>query len=644
MIHARQRRGFFLHVAMAFVLLLALFVMFYFNFMQGQSQLARGMVAGEVAIQLAQAGVSAGIGYFGNTREPSRLYRLLVTAAPKDINGQSEELPLRDNDVVSRMMADYGGQATMKVELSLLNFQPFYKKTESESGIVYGQTEKFGTLKIVSTASYHGTRRRIVAFKLLKVVNAVPYVVSKFTLFCQERALTSPNQVVMKKVDLKTGEPDAKNAHGPIFLRHGPERKPEESGWVFLGGGDYRLNLTWGDKGWGEQFQLLRKPWEMIADPSITPPLPPNFQTLLLHRGFFTGIKADNDLFDRFDFERSPEPVSERASVLHLYGAPPEAAAVPEMDVSPTYILGQVYRRYLALRYVRKLDTRQVAYLPFATIGDFLLPPPAPWNSAPAFDVRGQVFSGNFVQYAQVMSQVVQEPFNRAADNLGEHQEVDPPVTMTGTKRVQHRIPAHKDFLYEPSLNNGEVSIRDAGDTRLFDGSLARLRMEDQFLRERAVFTMPAEKFPAFLASKKRRIPGILFFTGGDIDINADLELDSGGIIAASGSISISGRVTVKPYGRPLVLASQGGDIKLKGTPRVEASLVALNGTVRREPGAPLDVLGNVVASTLDLDRLTANCPAGKIAYDPRLDPTAPGGATYAVYMGPSRDHYLAAP
>lgn len=644
MIEKRQRRGFFLHVAMAFVLLLALFVMFYFNFMQGQSQLARGMVAGEVAIQLAQAGVSAGIGYFGNTREPSRLYKLLVTASPKEINGQSEELPLTGNTVVARMMADYGGQATMKVELSLLNFQPFYKKTESDSGLVYGQTEKFGTLKITSTASYHGTRRRIVAFKLLKVVNAVPYVVSKFTLFAQERALTSPNQIVMKKVDLKSGEPDAKNVHGPLFLRHGPERNPEESGWVFLGGGDYRLNLTWGDKGWGEQFQVLRKPWEMISDPSISPPLPPNYQTLLLHRGFFTGIKADNDLFDRFDFERSTDPVSERASVLHLFGAPPEAGAAPDMDVSPTYVLGQVYRRYLALRYVRQLDSRKVAYLPFATIGDWMAPVPSPWNAQPAFDVRGQAFSGNFVQYAQVMSQVVQEPYNRAADFLGDHQEVDPPSTLTTTRRVQHRIPAHKDFLYEPGLNNGEVSIRDAEGQRLFDGSLSRLRMEDQFLRERAVFTMPADKFAAFLASKKKRIPGILYFTGGDIDINTDLELDSGGIIAASGSISISGRVTVKPYGRPLVLASQGGDIKLKGASRVEASLVALNGTIRREPGAPLDVYGNLVASTLDFDKLTANSPAGRVIYDPRLDPTAPGGATYAVYMGPSRDHYVAAP
>lgn len=629
---------------MAFVLLLALFVMFYFNFMQGQSQIARRMVAGEVAIQLAQGGVSAGIAYFGNTREPSRLYKLLVTESPEKINGQTEELPLTDHAVVQRMLADYGGQAKLEVELTLLNFQPFYKKTESDSGIVYGQTEKFGTLKIVSTAIFNGTPKRIVAFKLLKVVNAVPYVVSKFTLFAQERALTSPNQVKMRKVDLKLGEADVKNVHGPLFLRHGPERKPEESGWVFLGGGDYRLNLTWGEKGFGEQFQMLRKPWEMVSDPTIQPPLPSNFQTLLLHRGFFQGIKADNDLFDHFDFDRTPDPVGEKASVLHLFGAPADAGVFPDMDISPTYVLGQVYRRYLALRYIRKLDTRQVSFLPFAGIGDWTGPSPAPWQAAPAFDVRAEAFSGNFVQYAQVMSQVVQEPYNRAADNLGEHQEVDPPATLTDTRRLTHRLPQHKDFLYEPSLNNGEVSIREADGKRLFDGSLTRIRMEDLFLRERAVFTMPADKFPAFLAAKKRRIPGILFFTGGDIDINQDLDLDSGGIIAASGSITISGRITVKPFGRPLVLASQGGDIKLSGTSRVEASLVALNGTVRREPGTPMDVLGNIVASALDLDKLTANSPPGRVVYDTRLDPTTPGGATYAVYMGPARDHYLAVP
>jgi hypothetical protein len=631
--------------------LIGLFVVTYFTYMRGQARLAHGMLSGEIAYHLAQAGVSAGIAYFSNTKVPGSLRRMMVTETPERINGQTEEIRSSDSPVLARLIAEYGGEATLSVELSCAGFVPFYTRAESESGIVYGKTEKFGTLRIVSTATCHDARRRVVALKPIKVVNAVPYVVSKFTLFVQEKLPGStPNLVATRKLDLRTGEPDRANAHVPVFFRHhghGPARSPEENGWVYLGGGDWRLNLTWGETGWGEQFQLLRRPWVITQDPAA-PALAGRYASLLMQRGLFSGIHADNDLFDRFDFARAPEPVSERSTVLHLYGAPAELGVAPEIDTSPTYVLGQVHRRFLSLRYLRKLDTGQVAYLPSAGADDWDQPAPAPWPSPPPFDAKGAVFAGQYASYVPLMSQVVQESYNRAVDFLGDRQELDPPASLADTRRITHRLPQNRDFLYEPALNTGEVTIRTAGGTKLFDGSLSRLLPEDFFLAQRAVYRMPASRFPGFLAAGRRRIPGIVYFEGGDITIDRDLELDSGGILAAEGSITVAARVKVKPYGQPLVLAAIAGNIALKAAGRVEASLLALNGTLTRDPSVPLDVLGNIVVRNLDLDRLTAapgtSAAAGvhRVTYDPRLDPTAPGGTTYSVYMGPSRDYYLA--
>jgi hypothetical protein len=641
-----MRQGFFLNVALALIVLLGLLILTYFNFMRGQSRLTQGMVAGEVAHHLAQAGIAAGVAYFTNTRQPCRLHKKVSTEGPDQINGQIEPLPIRDNPVVARLLSEYNDEASLSVDLELANFKPFYSKIESESGIVYGTVEKFGSLKVTSTGAYHGVKRRVIAFKDVKVIDLVPYVVSKFTLFLQEKPPgCDPNLVVVKKTDIRNGEPDRANHHGPIFFRHGPARNLEENGWVFLGGGDYRLNLTWGESGWGEQFLLLKKGWVITSDPEAALPLPPNYVTAMLQRGFFDQIKADNDLLDHFDFDGGPDPVTQRATVLHLFGAPAESGVDSELDVSPTYVLGQVRRRFLDLRYIRRVSDGKKSFLPCSTLTQWQRPAPAPWPSTPEFGVKTEVFGGDFERYVPYMSNVPQIQtrklsYNRSVDYMVEPQELDPPYRLMDTVRVTHRMPQNRDFLYEPSLNTGDVVLRTQSGKKLFDGNLSRILMDDLYLKRRAIYTMPAVSFARFLA-KNKRVPGIVLLTGGDVTIGKDVEFESGGIIAASGSITIRANVRVKPYGRPLVLASLSGNVNLKGARRVQASLVALNGTINREPGSPLDVCGNLVARSVDLDKFTGGSDVGKVVYDSRLDPTSGTGANYAVYLSPSRDYYL---
>lgn len=636
-------RGIILHVALGIVVLAGLFALTYFAFVRGQTRLTQGALAGEVAYHLAQGGVSAAIGAFTNTQTPTRLYEALVTRTPEEINGLSdrmgpESLPL---DLLARKVR---GDASVKVEMTLSGFARF-PRPDPESGIQEDPVEKHGTLRITSTASFMGTSRRVVAFKEVRVVNVLPPVVSKFTLFVKNRIpAASLNGIRWAKGDLSSGAPAPGNVHAPLFLRNGPARNPEESGWVFLGGGAHHLNLTWGATGWGDQFLLLRNPWQVTADPSSPLALGAGHAALLMQRGVFSGIKTDNDLFTHYDFDQPPgDPVGEEAALLRPYGPSPTASIDPDLDVSPTYVLGQVYRRFLNFRYIRQLAIGRVAYCPYSRAADWAAPPPQPWSRPPPFEVKVGVFGSSYALYTGYMSTVVEESVNRGLDFLSEPQELDPGARLLNTVRVRHSM-GLPDFLYDPRVNTGHVAIRTADGRKLFDGHLHRILPRDLRVSERAVFSADASRFPRWLARPPRRIPGIVHFTGGDLLIDRPLDLESGGVLAADGSIVIGAGVQVKPYGRPLSLVSLSGNIVLRTGAPVEAALVALSGTLVRETGRPVAVRGCVAVEHLDLAAVCKAPTHGKIIYDARLDPTAatdPRGPAYAAMLSPWRTHYL---
>ena len=657
-----RRKGLVLNTAFACLLLLSLMIASYFLFVRGQARLTQNVLAGEKAYHLAQGGVAAGIGYFTNTRDFARLYRdILAGKPPATLNGSTEMLP-PDAEVLQRLVSAARGEATITVELALLGFKPF-AAPDPNSGLAADPVEKRGILKVTSTADYAGAKRRVIAYKEVKIVNVIPYVVSKFTLFSTEHTPgDSPNLIKMKKVDLTTAEPKPENRYAPLFLKNGAGKNPEENGWVFLGGdlaahNTWMLNLTWGEKGWGEQFQLLKRPWELARASSTATPLAAAYHSMLLQRGFFEGVQADNKLFAHYAFDQpapppspSDDPVGEGASLLRPYGCPAGQLADSEIDVSPTYVLGPVFRRWMDLRYVKRVADGRTVYAPYATDPVFAGAAPAPWPVAPAFDVKNDVFQNIYPFYEDYMSTVTLdrrgaelETYNRACDYLDEPQEVEPPHRLAPVK-VTHATGSMPGWLYDPALNNGYVGIHDAAGRELFRGWLHQLVSADLRIPERATFRGDAGGFPAWLAKLPRSIPGIVSFSGGDVVIDRPMNLDSGGIVAADGNITIAAPITVAPGGRPLSLVSLKGSIHISTAGPVQASLVALGGTVMREAGTPpLKVLGNVVANRLSLANLCEGREPGKITYDTRLDPTAPGAEAnmYAVQMSPWRSDYM---
>jgi hypothetical protein len=240
------------------------------------------------------------------------------------------------------------------------------------------------------------------------------------------------------------------------------------------------------------------------------------------------------------------------------------------------------------------------------------------------------------------MSTIVEESFNRGLDFLEEPQSLDPPLRMLSPSRVSHAM-GLADFLYDPQANTGQVVMRTEDGRKVFDGYLHRLVPDDLRIRERAVFSAPAARASRWLARRPRRVPGIVHFKGGDLVIEHPLELESGGIVAADGSIVVAAPVRVKPYGKPLSLVALDGDVVIKTPGAIEASLVALSGTIVKDADRPIFVRGSVAVNHLDYGAICRSSGHGKIVYDARLDPTVGAGSrrsTYAVHLSPSRAQY----
>lgn len=638
----RRRHGFFLQLALILITLFGIYVITYFAFMRSQTEISSRLLSGEIAHHVAQAGISLGISYFHNTKQPSELFKVALARDAQAVNGMKEDVPVEDNPALQSILDDAGERASLKVELELDNFRPFYAQSTSPVGIEYGQIEKHGTLRVTSRATVGASKRTVVVLKDVKVIASVPYVLGKFTMFVKERLANQRlNGIAYDKVDLASGQAKEGGTLKPLFFNHGPSTNVEEKGWVFLGGGVYELNLTWGGNSWGEQFLVLEKPWRITYDPNLAVGLPPGYELLTLQRGFFDGIKGDNNLFDNFDFSSPADnPIGNATNLIHLYGAPDSNAVAPGIGPSPTIVLGRVYRRYLDLKYLRDLNTQKVAFLPYASVNDWSAAPPMPWPAEPPFDVRTTVAQGEYPNYYPLMSKVRRESYNRGYDFVLSNGDLSPAKNLVDPQRVKH-LGNNPEFLYVGRENDGSVILSGADGVKLFEGRLDNITTRHQFLAERAVFTMPAARFSEFAASTRKDVPGILHFKDGDVSIDRPLELDSGGIIVVSGNITIASGVKVKPFGRPLTLASLGGSITISTDSRIEACLMALDGTINKDPGVPLNISGGLVAKNLDFTDLCLSDQPGAVFYDPRLDSTAGAANRYSVHISDVREYFM---
>jgi len=636
---APRRRGVLLYAVLGLALLLAIFLFSYYSFVMNETQMSKHIKEAEVAQQLARAGIAAGVAWFENTKNPCPLRETAMTGRSSAVNGETVELDVSAHAPLQRLLSVYEDKASLTVTLHLEDFKPMFAVPKTASGVVYNEVEKTGVLRVRAEASYGGTGRTLVAHKQAMVISMLPYVVSKFTLFARElHSLGGPtvktnhlNALPLDRQGFDEAVPTGGlGGYGVMRLANGSQPSVEDRGWVFLGAREPRfLNLAYGKGEYGEEHHVLPAPWELA---SSGPTVNPGYSVKFIQKGLFTGLHADNDLFDHFVFDQPDfDPVHDKASLLQLFGS----ATAP----SATIALGDLYRRFLMLRYVRKVATNQHVALPFCPPAVFG-PPPSPWSATPAFDVVGEAFSDTFGRYAACMSTVYEEPYNRSVDFIqGNYTGMTPPRTLTGLTRVRHPD-GRDDFLYDPSVNDGRVDITTVDGAQLFAGRLNQVSSQDLVVEPRATYTLPAARFKDFLKSKPKRIPGIVRFKDGPIVIDEPLQLEAGGMLCADGTVTIKQPVTTAPGRRPLAIVSLHGDIEVATDRPVKASLVALEGTLRKPQGLAVDVTGNVVVKSLDPETLLRGGGNVTVTFDERLDPTRPQDTVYECQLSPERAYY----
>jgi len=601
------------------------------------TSVTKRIMASEVAYHLAQSGLSAGVAWFDNTKNICPLKAKLQTSSISAVNGLKIALPVYQHDPLQEILLNTGTKANLEITLELSDFKPMYNFSKSASGIYYTELEKVGILRVRAIGSYDGAQKILVANKQVRVVCQVPYVVSKFTLFVQNfsskanpNAKCFSNRLKLKKNDFNTAIRDQSYPKfGTLILDHGSDSNIENRGLVFLGApGNRFLNLAFGKATDGEEHHLLAEPWELTGNSTLNS----GFTTKFIQKGIFTGIKSDNPIFKHFDFNAPPsDPVSDKASLLRLFGTADKPSA--------TIVLGPLYRRYLMLRYLKKISTNEHIVMPFCSQSIFDSADPL-CSGTPSFDFKTDAFSNNYSNYAGYMSNIFEEAYNISADHIENsgYSGMKPPSVFDNLKKIKD-LYNRDGFLYIPESNKGEIELLTDNNNTLFKGNLRRIGSGEMYLKDKRVtYSVSANLFPSFLQSNPGKIPGIVNFSGGSIVIDRPLNLREGGIISVDGDITINSAVNAVKKGAPLTLVSLGGDINIRTDSTINASLVALSGTVNKKEGMSVTINGNLVVRSLDPESLFKGGGDMKITYDQKLDPTT-GGSAYGCYLSPERSY-----
>jgi len=176
---------------------------------------------------------------------------------------------------------------------------------------------------------------------------------------------------------------------------------------------------------------------------------------------------------------------------------------------------------------------------------------------------------------------------------------------------------------------------------QLFRSDLNNLTSED-LLRDRISMEVknPKEFDETFKDDKgSYDLQGrVILVREGPFDLPSTTKITKSGIIAVNGEIRVKGAVTCE--GDAVVtLVSIGKDITLQGSnEEIQASLVALDGTVRSQSKAMLRVKGGLAMKSLATNDWRFG---GQVTYDDRIDPCQPqAGSAYVAQIGDYHDRW----
>ncbi|MBI4859405.1 MAG: hypothetical protein HY815_03985 [Candidatus Riflebacteria bacterium] len=175
---------------------------------------------------------------------------------------------------------------------------------------------------------------------------------------------------------------------------------------------------------------------------------------------------------------------------------------------------------------------------------------------------------------------------------------------------------------------------------KLFEGNLGNgLLAFHAAMREKVTYQFQSrDSFRRrCLAGGTLRLPGIAVIGESEtLQLPAIQKVADGGILLHSGEIRVTGDITRGGTGEPLTLVSLQKDIVIgPGVGRIEAQLIALDGSVRFGSTNDVVIEGGVSTRTLALEDLRDRPAHRVVRYAPELDPLGPTRATAVrVFFG----------
>ncbi len=675
-------RGMFIPLVMGVLAFLFLIILAFSFMVQSNRRSVFLTFKKEVALGLADAGIEQASAYF-SSRESDLYGDLVDPSVPTSaLAGTSETFSHIDFPYLDNVVSQY--EAAVDVEMVLQNFTSIWS-SQNPFGVMRDMNERAGKMLIKATVTYAGVQWVKEVRKEIVVVNLLPAVLPKFTLFVKDQLTDSQLNVLENdKFGAITGPPSTQ----PVVVYNYPKGSalPDicRRGWIFLGGGKWNFNLT---SGWGsgsqstaEDFHYLDVGRVCLIDGSQPGhgELGSYHLVKLLQRGFYDGS----------DMAAWMEPVAAFSNTLHLFG--------DRTRQSPTLVLGRVYRRLAQYGAVCwKDDPPSATYPPpppKRVLKEYSLtdwtttlpanalefPKQAPFNDdypdlVNPYYIKPHFFNtseyeytlpGNNHGYAFYMSRVVGENdpdqghYNNSYDMIHHGNDNLFPGRELTTDRLQSVIEppstcSDQNYFYspvngtEPSGTAGLTIKRDDG-TVVFKGNPgddADAFFGADLKGTKAVMELSPDDFTAMFIKEppSGSIPddyhelhlGTVVHVTGPLSLDRDLVVKDGGIIVADGTVGISKNVisdsSLPPEETSLAVCSLNGDILISSMSgiKVHASLIALTGKLNKVPGSPLEVRGSVAVGSLGTGLFFADSP-GKIEYDPRYDPLDSGN--YSKY------------
>jgi len=655
-----MNKGFMVPLAVAVLAILLILGTTMFMVSRQHLHSAHHYAAREEAYQIGSGAVELGVEAIGkfleflNNPDPSTLPKHenlpseIQSFASSFFDGSGFLKEDAEVQLQSQLIDSLQDGTEMSVDLRLgLKKMGLIDSSSPSSGVFPDPREAIYLFTSTARVQGKGADLRVTTFKQWRMVNILLPVLGKFVLFNRDQGSLEVNEIPDTKLPSDLRSVPVAIISGQS-LAAGEKLSPpdlkkhiDSQGWVFLGGAPWSLNLS---HGWGsDQYQDAYtsrgleyyavgegvrsgkdlKLKQLGSNISVG-----EFEWWRMISGFYMELTTAEEYEV---LSRMGADLLSHSSTLNLYGTGQEP--------SPTLVLGDVRRRWALIQGLFNETNGIWAALPFLEQDEFENSSTWPGGAtASSVSILRDNFDGDYEEYKLQMSQVIEEGYNEGllwAIELGtpslderfhlECEELDPTV------QEQVRVDLLKVDNLEHTLCKrfvgGQYSLRNDASNPIFENINLESFVNLSHLERRS--SREFESFDSFLQEHLDPGSGILKLGGvmkikGNLKLVTPLQIQSGkgGILLVDGDIEILAPIN-NPDHEPFSLVSLAGNLKLKISDPVHASLVALKGTVFLP--SKFHVEGSIAADTISIDSLSGSSASVSqriLKYNLSLDPT----------------------